>query len=225
MGFGIKIRPHGEDTAQVPDSLPWGQAEASLALIDPPKPLLLRLELSEEDVAQIQASGARNKLTVPAALILLVYFGLKTIYGDALPDILLYGLLGGTFILNALLASRRAKDHYARPGSMSVTVSMDGVEVSSEHWAGHIPWTMIKSVERTEQMTVLQTLTTPAFHALPLRTLSPAEVQSLDVWMEFARLRRPKPRGRALAYIALALVAGLVALWVWDQLGRPLPPL
>jgi len=225
MAFGIKTRRQAEEPAPAPDELPWSQAQTPLEHLDPPRPLILRVDLNEEDVAQIKGGGAGKGSAVPAALVMLLYFGLNAIFDEGLPNWVLYALLGLSFVINTLLSSRKAKDHYAQPGSMTVTISLDGVEISAESWSGHVPWVMVDKVQRTEGLCVLRTAGKPAFHAFPLRTLSPAEVHELDVWLQVAEARRTRPKGRGLLLVALGLAVAGAALWLWQHFGADLFPI
>ncbi len=225
MAFGIKTRRRAHQPAPPPDDLPWSQTQTSLEQLDPPRPLILRMELSEEDVALVKGGGAGKGSAVPAALVMLLYFGLNAIFDDGLPNWVLYALLGLSFVLNTLLSATKAKDHYAQTGSMAVTVSLDGVEISAESWSGHVPWVMVDKVQRTEGLCVLRTAGKPAFHAFPLRTLSPAEVQELDVWLQIAEARRTRPKGRGLLWVALGLAVAGAAYWLWQHFGADLLPI
>ena len=211
------MRAERESGTQVP----W--AAHGQELLEPPRPLLLRVELTEEDVQQIQAAGAiQLKLSVPLGVAGVLYVGLKYWLGDELPEAVLYALLVGAVLANGLLGFLRAKKHYTQPGALALTLSADGVELSTEAYSGHIPWGQISGISVRDALLVIRTRGTPSFHACPLRGLSAADAELLATWLAFRAQHTPPRRGRVLwAILALGLLA-LAALWGWERFLEPL---
>ena len=197
-------------------AVPW--ASHGPHLMEPPRPLTLRAELTEEDVARIRgAGGGATKLSWPLVLAAAIYVGLRWWLGDKLPDFVLYGLLVGTVLLNGLLAALRGRRHYARPGAISVTLSADGVEVSSETYAGHIGWPDIRGLGLAEDMLVIQTRLTPSLHACPLRSTPPEDLELLGAWLHYHAPKTGSRRGATLLIIGVLGLLALAALWLWQE--------
>lgn len=224
MPFGRSRAADPDQAPPFPRQLPWGSRhDSDLELAEPPRPLAITADLTEEDVQAVQTAAVGKRLSVPIVLALVVYFALKTYFGDDIPDVLLYVLLGGTFLLNTLLAMRKNKDHYARPGRLTLTLSADGVEVSSEGWAGHVPWVLIDRLEVVETLLLVQTATKPAYHVIPIAHLDGAALANLQVWLAFGNAHRRRRPGRTLFVIAVLALLAFAIYWLWDQIVPLLP--
>lgn len=222
----LSSRTPENEAPKVVDKLPWSSREdPDLAYAEPPRPLSLSADLSEQHVEQIQSLAAGRKFSFPVMLALVAYFALKFYFGDDLPDVVLYLMLGGTFLLNTLMSLRKDKNHYAKPGRITMTFSADGVEVSAEAWAGHVPWVLVDRFEVSGDAVVVHAASAPRFHAIPLDSLPPEGLLFLQTWLHYAAQRRRRRPGRALLWLALFGLVVFGAYTVWDRLGRPVPQL